>query len=353
MLGFAWVCISVVVVAFGRIEVRASAPIGRRTRRLRRLLWLSLLMKVAVGAWWYPLGAPLASLALLLGVGLTLIEFGLIFYWLYPIERTERELPATAREYLIARLGMVWDALAPIAAFGLGALTLDYLWSGESRAAGAWGALTVSAMGLGALLSGLSISRRATPFPARCLPVRAHFLEEAQRLGRELGVTVREIVVLDGTRLRRADAFALSGGRIALTDYLLASLTEQQILAVIAHEVAHLAQRKRLVRLWLLTLAGGVGGAVVVAPFAHQLPPWGLLVWLGLIAFALMLPMQRLRRRHEREADAFAVSQYGVEALQGALRVIATLHQREPDHSSDAVHPSLTQRLQALQKFTR
>lgn len=322
-------------------------------RRLRRLLWFSMLTKVAIGALLYPQGASVAALALLMSVGLTLAEFGLIFRWLYPIERAERDLPASAREYLIARLGMVWDSLAPIVAFGLGALTLDYLLSGRYRVAGVWGALSVSAMGLVALLSGLSVARRATPFPARCLPVRAHLLEEAQRLGRELGVTVREIVVLNGARLRRADAFALSGGRIALTDYLLASLTEQQILAVIAHEVAHLAQRKRLVRLWALTLAGGVGVAVAVAPLAHQLPPWGLLVWLGLMAFGLTLPMQRLRRRHEREADAFAVSQYGVEALQSALRVIATLHRREPDHSSDAVHPSLAQRLQALQKFTR
>ncbi|MFN4032373.1 MAG: M48 family metallopeptidase, partial [Fimbriimonadales bacterium] len=267
--------------------------------------------------------------------------------------RAERDLPASAREYLSARLGMVWDALAPVVAFGLGALTLDYLLSGRYRTAGVWGALSVSAMGLVALLSGLSLSRRALPFPTRCAPVRPHLLEEAQRLGRELGVTVREIIVLDGTRLRRANAFALSGGRIALTDYLLASLTEQETLAVIAHEVAHLAQRKRLTRLWLLTLGVSVGIAVVVAPFAERLPAWGLLAWLGLIAFGLTLPMQRLRRLHEREADAFAVSQYGGEALQSALRVIATLHRREPDHSGDAVHPSLAQRLQALQKFTR
>ncbi|MFN7017214.1 MAG: hypothetical protein ACK4P5_08650, partial [Fimbriimonadales bacterium] len=141
MLWLAQVFISVGVVAFGRIAVRASAPIGRLTRRLRRLLWFSILAKVAIGVLLYPQGASVAALALLMSVGQTLAEFGLIFRWLYPIERAERDLPASAREYLIARLGMVWDALAPIVAFGLGALTLDYLLSGQYSVAGVWGAL--------------------------------------------------------------------------------------------------------------------------------------------------------------------------------------------------------------------
>ncbi|MFN4032372.1 MAG: hypothetical protein ACK4ME_01910, partial [Fimbriimonadales bacterium] len=84
MLWLILVFIGVGVVALGRRWVRSRAPIGRLTRRLRRLLWVSILAKVAVGALLYPLGAPMSALALLLGAGLTLTEFGLIFHWLYP-----------------------------------------------------------------------------------------------------------------------------------------------------------------------------------------------------------------------------------------------------------------------------
>lgn len=289
---------------------------------------------------------------LVASAGLTLLEFGLIFHWLYPLERAQRDLHATRREYLIARLGLVWDALAPIVTFGLGTLTLVYLFSGQLREGGVWGVLIASGMGLCALISGLSLSRRAVPLPIHSVPIEAHLLEEAQRLGRELSVQVREILVLDGSRVRRANAFALSGGRIALTDYLLASLTEQETLAVIAHEVAHLAQRRRLIRLWLVTLGMGVGGTLALAPLWERLPNWGLLLWMGLLTLGTTLPILRLRQRHEREADAFAVSQYGAAPLKNALRKIATIHHRETDQQGDAVHPALQERLRYLEKHT-
>lgn len=327
-------------------------PVGRVARRLRGLMWLSIALKAGAGALAYVVGAsltpPLAALALIVSAGLTLLEFGLIFRWLYPSERVQRELPASLWEYLQGRLGLVWDALAPILSVGLVALTLHYTLSGQYRSEGAWGALTAGAMGVGALLIGLSIMRRPTPLPIRAVAVEAHLLTEARRLGRELGVRVNQILVLDGTRLRRANAFALSGGRIAITDTLLAILTEREVYAVLAHEVAHLAQRRRLLRFWFLLLGAGVGSAILVAPLWERLPRWGLLVWLGLLTLGMTLPMLRLRQRHEREADAFAVSEYGKEPLASALRKIARLHQREATERGDSLHPSLQARLRMI-----
>ncbi|MCX7925643.1 MAG: M48 family metalloprotease [Fimbriimonadales bacterium] len=352
---------SVGVVALGRAVISATArtpsylPVGRVARRLRRLLWLSLALKAGAGALMSVLGAsltpPFAALALLGGAGLTLLEFALMFRWLYPHERTQRGLQASLGDYLQGRLRLVWDALAPILAGGLGALTVSYTLSGQYRGWGGLGILTASAMGLSALLIGLGMMRRPTPLPIRWVPVETHLLNEAHRLGRELGVRVQEILVLDGTRLRRANAFALSGGRIAVTDYLLATLTEREVFAVLAHEVAHLAQRRRLVRLWLMQLGAGVGGAVALAPLWERLPRWGLLAWLGLLTLGMTLPLLRARQRHEREADAFAVSQYGKEPLASALRKIAALHQRGADEQGDAVHPSLQNRLRAIERL--
>ena len=328
---------------------------GRVARRLKRLLWLSVVLKAGVGALAYGLGAevasPVVALALLGGTGLVLLEFGLIFCWLYPLERAYRGLTASLGDYLQARLRLVWDSLAPLLSVGMGALTLSYTLSGEYRLQGAWGTLMASAMGLSALLIGLGVMRRPIPLAVRSVSVEAHLLMEAQRLGRELGVRVREILVLDGTRLRQANAFALSGGRIAVTDILLASLTEREVYAVLAHEVAHLAQRRRLVRLWLLLLGVGASTAIAAAPLWEHLPRWGLLAWLGFLALGTTVPIFRLRQRHEREADAFAVSQYGKEPLANALRKIARLHQRDPNEPSDATHPSLQTRLKAIEQI--
>jgi Zn-dependent protease with chaperone function len=345
------------VLALGWGWTRPSVPIGRAMRRLRRLLWLSIGSKGVVWGALYAHGVslapPLAALGLLLSGGQTLLEFGAIFWRLYPYERAARGLTTHRREYLAVRLRPVLDALAPLLAVGLAGLTASYTLSGAHRAWGGWGVLSASAMGLGALLMGLSITRRPAPLPVRTVSVAPSLLAEVKRLGDELGVQAREILVLDGTRTRTANAFALSGGRIALTDYLLAALTEQELHAVLAHEMAHLAQRRRLVRLWALLTGAGVALTLVSAPLWERLPRWGLLVLLIALALGMLAPLLWLRRRHELEADAFAVSQYGAEPLASALRKLAALHPRETRRSGDALHPSLGERLERLQRFQR
>lgn len=287
----------------------------------------------------------------MVGAAQVLGEFALICRWLYPIERAQRGLTASLSEYLQVRLRLVGEAVAPILSVGLGALTLMYVASGQYRADGAGGMLMAIGMGIGALLIGLGLMRRPLPLPVRSVPIEAHLLREAQRLGREVGVSVREILVLDGTRLRSANAFALSGGRIAVSDYLLASLTEREVLAVLAHEVAHLALRRQLVRLWGVQLGVAVGVALALATLRERLPSWGLLAWLGLLALWMTVTTLRLRQQHERAADAFAVSQYGVEPLASALQKIADIHRRQAHERGDIVHPTLNARLNALKRF--
>ncbi len=345
----------VFALALGWLWARPGVPVGRAMRRLRRLLWLSIGAKGLAWGALYAQGAPpfppLAALGLLLSAGQTVLEFAAIFGRLYPRERTERGLTLPRCAYLLLRLRPVLDALAPPLAVGLAGLTAHYTLSGLYRDWGGWGALTASAMGLGALLLTLGLTRRPAPLPVRAVSVAPSLLDEAQRLGAELGVQVREILVLDGARTRTANAFALCGGRIALTDTLLAALAERELHAVLAHEVAHLAQRRRLTRLWgLLTLAG-VALALASAPLWEHLPRGGLIAWMVALALGMFLPILRLRRLHEREADAFAVSQYGAEPLASALRTLAALHPRDAHKAGDALHPSLHERLERLRRF--
>ena len=345
------------VLALGWGWTRPSVPMGRAMRRLRQLLWLSIGSKGVVWGAFYAHGVsmnpPLAALGLILSSGQTLLEFVAIFWRLYPRERAERGLTAPRREYLAVRLRLVWDALTPLLAVGLAGLTVHYTLSGASRDWGGWGALAASAMGLCALLMGLGMTRCPAPLPTRAVSLAPSLLAEAQRLGNELGVQVRELLVLDGAHTRTANAFALSGGRIALTDYLLAALTERELYAVLAHEIAHLAQRQRLIRLWTLLTGVGVGLTLASAPLWERLPRWGLLMLLLALALGVLAPLIRLRRQHELEADAYAVSQYGAEPLASALRKLAAVHPRDTHRASDALHLSLQERLQRLQRFQR
>lgn len=325
--------------------------------RLRQLLWLSIGAK---GVVWGILvatakipDAPIAALGLMASGGLTLLEFAAIFMRLFPRERAERGLTISLREYLAIRLSPVQDALAPPLAGGLAWFTTHYTLSGTYQQWGGWGVICASAMGLATLFVALSIHRRAAPLPVRTVSLAPHLLAEAKRLGNELGVQAREILVLDGTRIRTANAYALSGGRIALTDYLIAALTERELYAVLAHEMAHLAQRRRLVRVWALLTGAGIATMLVSVPFWERLPRWGLLALLCALAGGMFAPMLYLRRRHEREADAFAVSQYGVEPLECALHKLAQLNPRDNHGAEDALHLSLHERLTHLRRFQR
>ncbi len=320
---------------------------------MKLLLWLSILLK---GGWLVagfnrmaPLSEPFLTLALGGSVALILGEFAILFWWLYPLECARKGLSLSRGEYLRLRVGLVFETLAPLIAVGLIALAVAYALHGSpNKNAGEW--LLMGAMGIAGVALSVLYARRGLILPVRSLRLSEHLLNEVQRMGRELGVQVREVLVLNGTRSRTVNAFALGGRRIAITDYLLANLTEREVLAVLAHEVAHLAQRRRLWRLWWLEL-GAAGGLVVgLAPLWQLLPAWSNPLLMAMLALGMTMPMLWLRRHHELEADTFAASQYGAEAIRSALLKVATLR-GEGDKSARGIHPALRQRLDHLARF--
>ncbi|MCS7064755.1 MAG: M48 family metalloprotease [Fimbriimonadales bacterium] len=289
------------------------------------------------------------ALALSLGFLLLLGEFALLFWRLYPLERARWGLTLSRSEYLRLRLGLVFETVAPLVAVGLIALAVTCALHGAQRE-NAGERLLMSFMGVAGVALGVLYARRGLILPVRTSSLAQPLQTEVQRLGRELGVSVRELLVLDGRRARMANAFALGGGRLAITDYLLAHLAEREALAVLAHEVAHLAQRRRLWRLWLLEL-GAAGGLIVgLAPIWQQLPAWSHLLLMAMLMVGMAAPMVWLRRRHELEADAFAASQYGADTMKSALLKVAALR-TAPSRGATGIHPSLQQRLAHLERL--
>jgi STE24 endopeptidase len=136
----------------------------------------------------------------------------------------------------------------------------------------------------------------------------------------------RDIFVMDASkRSSKANAFFAGFGRnkrIALFDTLVEQQTVPEVLAVLAHEIGHY-QKKHVPIMLAVTIAQtGVmfyllslflqSGALFEAFYINQSSIYCGLVFFGMlyepISFALSILFHMLSRRHEFQADRFAVS---------------------------------------------
>lgn len=206
-----------------------------------------------------------------------------------------------------------------------------------------------------------------TPLPVG--PLREAILD----LSEKLEFPVADVSIVDGSRRSsKANAFFAGFGktkRIALYDTLVDSHTQDELLAVLSHEIGH-SKRGHVTRHLILAL---IESALLFAGlhFALQSPAFfaafGLSsspVGLGLIVFSILyrpfslllsLPGAWLSRVHEYEADAFARSAMGSpHPLVSALKKLSSDQLSHPAPHPFAVrlhysHPPLIQRLTALE----
>lgn len=204
-------------------------------------------------------------------------------------------------------------------------------------------------------------------------PLRASIEAMAAKCGFPIG----EISVMDGSkRSTKANAYFTGFGktkRIALYDTLVEEQTDDELVAVLAHEIGHFKCRHILQRLlvsiiqsaalfFLLGLAVDRDGA-----FARELfDAFGvgkITPAVGLVLFGILFtPASRLlgvfsnawSRKHEFEADAFAADAVGgPDALIRALKKLSAknLSNLTPHRLRvvlDYSHPPLPERLRAL-----
>lgn len=191
-------------------------------------------------------------------------------------------------------------------------------------------------------------------------------------LSERTGFRAQTIEVMDGSkRSGHSNAFFTGFGRfrrIVLFDTLMAQLAQDELEAVLAHEIGHYQRGhipKRLVTVGLLQLAAfGVIAWLSNAPWfnaAFGLPAgataatfllFGLLG--GLVTFWFSPIGNRVSRKHEYEADAFAkAAMNGAAPLVGALRKLSqkNLSNLTPHPLYSAMyysHPTLIERERAL-----
>jgi STE24 endopeptidase len=200
-------------------------------------------------------------------------------------------------------------------------------------------------------------------------PVRAR----VEALLTRCGFAPRGLFVMDGSR-RSAHGNAYFTGfgrarRIVFFDTLLSRLDEDEIEAVLAHELGHF-RLKHIRKRILLGMATSLAGLWLLGLLARQ--PWfyqGLGVGapvdfeaLALLLFFLALPVftfplqplfSMLSRRHEFEADAFAARNARATALASALVKLyednASTLTPDPVHSAfHDSHPPAAQRIGRL-----
>lgn len=192
-------------------------------------------------------------------------------------------------------------------------------------------------------------------------------------LAERLKFPVADVSVVDGSRRSsKANAFFAGFGktkRIALFDTLIDKHNEEELLAVLAHEIGHCKLRHVPVQIaiglaesalmfWLLHLA--LKSPAFFAAFGVHGQPVGL----GLLFFSLLyqplgmllgLVSSAMSRKHEFEADAFAAQACTAAPLMTALKKLSTENLAHPQPHPLTValhysHPPLGERLAALEK---
>lgn len=150
------------------------------------------------------------------------------------------------------------------------------------------------------------------------------------------------IYVLDGSkRSAKANAFFTGFGkrkRIALFDTLISAHPVSELVAVLAHEIGHFKKKHIIITMVLSLLNLGAlffllslfmkNRSLFDAFFMRDLSVYGSLIFFSLlytpVQWLLSLVMQALSRKHEYEADAFAVSTFeGGAILADALKKLS------------------------------
>ena len=162
----------------------------------------------------------------------------------------------------------------------------------------------------------------------------------------QAGVRLQQLYVVPMARGRMANAFAVRGNLVVLTDYLLEHLSRREVDAVMAHEITHLKRRHPLLLLFTLVTVW-----VVLAQVIVFLGSWALASGLGLVVSLALFGL--VSRRFEREADAGAVALTGdAEALITGLAHLTRVNTM-PMHwgrwdESMLTHPSTRRRALAI-----
>lgn len=245
-----------------------------------------------------------------------------------------------------------------------------YTWAGTYFWLYAWGAVTLFSVFMAMFYSQLIVPL----FNKQTLLQEGSLRDKIQAFAGKVGFKLDNIYVIDGSkRSTKANAYFTGLGpkkRVVLYDTLIDELTEEEIVAVLAHEVGHYKKRHTLrsmvvsviqmgVLFWLFSLC------VNNVALSEALGGDRAYFQLGLIAFAILyspvnlilgVGMNVWSRNNEYEADAFAARYYEGDYLVSGLKKISvkSLSNLTPHPLYEYIyysHPSLLKRIEAIKRI--
>ena len=242
----------------------------------------------------------------------------------------------------------------------------DQLWTFVGVA---WGSITVVMVMIFMFLNKvfLKLFNTFSPLPEGTLRQRI------EALATSLGFNIKKLSVMDASkRSTKLNAFFTGIGRskeVVLYDTLIEKMSEDEILAVLAHELGHavhkdtirgLIQQVLIISLYALGIGLILQSVELATAFGLSGVHFGFAMILFVILFepiqlVLGIPLSYLSRRAEFKADAFAKSKTSGDHMISALKVLAKedLVNLNPHPLTILLyysHPPMKERIEAINK---
>jgi STE24 endopeptidase len=303
----------------------------------------------------------------IIGLGSDIINIPFSYYDNFVIEKKYGFNTMTIRTFITDHFKSWFIAIiVGIPVFGL--ITWFYYMTGSKFWLYAWGLITAFSVFINLFYSELIVPLFNKQVPLQDGPLRIMIEEFADKTGFRL----KNIYIIDGSkRSTKANAYFSGFGpkkRIVLYDTLQKELSDEEIVAVLAHEIGHYRKKHVLQTIALSVAVTGLMlflfSLVVNSPLLSEaLGSDKSSFHLGLIVFGILysplsliigLGVNYYSRRNEYQADNFVKDNYKPEILSSALKKLSVknLSNMMPHpayvffHYS---HPPLLSRLEKLE----
>lgn len=356
--------------------LRANIRFSRLTETLSFLLVLFMLFSGGF-AWldrWTASFTQNQILHALMFFGILLLVSDLIFtpfsiYHTFVIEEKFGFNKTTPRTFILDKI-KGWLLTAILGGGLLSIIIWIYQSTGEWFWLIAWGTITVFSLFMTMFYSQLIVPlfNKQQPLPDGDLR------KTIEDFARKVSFRVKDIFLIDGSkRSTKANAYFTGIGskkRIVLYDTLLENHPDDELVAILAHEIGHYRKKHILKGTILSILYTGIllfilsrflGNPVLSKALGAEEGSFHM----GLLAFGLLyqpvslilgVVMNFISRKHEYEADRFAAQHFSAQSLKNALirlsvKNLSNLRPHPVVVFLTYSHPPLLKRLEALDKL--
>jgi STE24 endopeptidase len=314
----------------------------------------------------------------ILGFVSSLLSLPFDVYHVFVLEEKFGFNRTTAKTFILDRLkGLLLSII--IGGGLLSLIILIYESTGNYFWMIAWGVISFFMIFISMFYSNLIVPLFNKQMPLDQGPLR----EAIEHFALKVGFKLKNIYIIDGSkRSKKANAYFTGLGmkkRIVLYDTLIQDHTNEELVAVLAHEIGHYKKKHTLMGIVLSTLQTGImlfilslfirkdsaiaqslcqavsgfSGYEIKQSFHVGILAFGLLY--SPLSFILGLILNLISRRHEYAADRFAGIEFDPVALMDALKKLSVnnlsnLHPHPAYVFFYYSHPTLLQRLHALEK---